>query len=509
MIVVLLVCLLVGFLVGLAGVGGILVPPVLILMSGLEPHTAMGTALASFIGTGFVGTWLYHKNGHYRFIEAVPFALGSFVCAAPGALVNARIDAGPLVMILAVIIVFAGACTLRPPKPGRKGSPFWLGWKGRAVIGGATGFMAGLTGAGGPVASIPWMVLVGYSPIHAVALSMPYQIATSFSGSVGNMMGGHVDWMLLPALCAVQVVGLLGGIAMAQRAGVRLDNLEYVQFHPTALYTRQSHSFLITEAMRGEGARLTNAKGEFFMKRYDERADLAPRDIVARAIMDEMLHSGEPCMYLDVSGVKHDIPTRFPTIYQHCMELGIDINKKPIPVVPVAHFFCGGILVDASARTTLTRLYSVGECSCTGLHGANRLASTSLLEALLWGYSAGQDIAQRITKRGYISKRLADAIPDWESTGDERNDDPALIAQDWATIRNTMWNYVGISRSKARLRRAFEDMRDLVRHIHDFYKGTRISKPLVDLFHGSQTAYVITQAAMRNKNSIGCHHRVD
>lgn len=190
MIVVLLVCLLVSFLVGLAGVGGILVPPVLILMSGLEPHTAMGTALASFIGTGFVGTWLYHKNGHYRFMEAVPFALGSFVCVAPGALVNARIDAGPLVMILAVIIVFAGACTLRPPKPGRKGSPFWLGWKGRAVIGGATGFMAGLTGAGGPVASIPWMVLVGYSPIHAVALSMPYQIATSFSGSVGNMMGG-------------------------------------------------------------------------------------------------------------------------------------------------------------------------------------------------------------------------------------------------------------------------------------------------------------------------------
>ena len=285
------------------------------------------------------------------------------------------------------------------------------------------------------------------------------------------------------------------GIAMAQRAGVRLDNLEYVQFHPTALYTRQSHSFLITEAMRGEGARLTNAKGEFFMKRYDERADLAPRDIVARAIMDEMLHSGEPCMYLDVSGVKHDIPTRFPTIYQHCMELGIDINKKPIPVVPVAHFFCGGILVDASARTTLTRLYSVGECSCTGLHGANRLASTSLLEALLWGYSAGQDIAQRITKRGYISKRLADAIPDWESTGDERNDDPALIAQDWATIRNTMWNYVGISRTASRLHRAFDDLRALSRHLHDFYKNTAISKPIVDLFHGCQAAYSITQSA--------------
>ena len=299
------------------------------------------------------------------------------------------------------------------------------------------------------------------------------------------------------------------GIAMAQRAGVRLDNLEYVQFHPTALYTRQSHSFLITEAMRGEGARLTNAKGEFFMKRYDERADLAPRDIVARAIMDEMLHSGEPCMSLDVSGVKHDIPTRFPTIYQHCMELGIDINKKPIPVVPVAHFFCGGILVDASARTTLTRLYSVGECSCTGLHGANRLASTSLLEALLWGYSAGQDIAQRITKRGYISKRLADAIPDWESTGDERNDDPALIAQDWATIRNTMWNYVGISRTASRLHRAFDDLRALSRHLHDFYKNTAISKPIVDLFHGCQAAYSITQSALRNPRSLGCHHRIN
>ncbi len=191
------------------------------------------------------------------------------------------------------------------------------------------------------------------------------------------------------------------------------------------------------------------------------------------------------------------------------MELGIDINKKPIPVVPVAHFFCGGILVDASARTTLTRLYSVGECSCTGLHGANRLASTSLLEALLWGYSAGQDIAQRITKRGYISKRLADAIPDWESTGDERNDDPALIAQDWATIRNTMWNYVGISRTASRLHRAFDDLRALSRHLHDFYKNTAISKPIVDLFHGCQAAYSITQSALRNPRSLGCHHRIN
>lgn len=151
----------------------------------------------------------------------------------------------------------------------------------------------------------------------------------------------------------------------------------------------------------------------------------------------------------------------------------------------------------------------MGECSCTGLHGANRLASTSLLEALLWGYSAGQDIAQRITKRGYISKRLADAIPDWESTGDERNDDPALIAQDWATIRNTMWNYVGISRTASRLHRAFDDLRALSRHLHDFYKNTAISKPIVDLFHGCQAAYSITQSALRNPRSLGCHHRIN
>lgn len=299
------------------------------------------------------------------------------------------------------------------------------------------------------------------------------------------------------------------GITMAQRAGVRLDNMEYVQFHPTALYTHQSHSFLITEALRGEGARLVNGRGEPFMHRYDTRADLAPRDIVARAIMEEMLHSGDLCMHLDLTNVKHDIPTRFPTIYQHCLEIDLDITREPIPVVPVAHFFCGGILVDSQGKSTLSRLYSVGECSCTGLHGANRLASTSLLEALLWGFSAGKDIADRITRRSYLSQRLADSIPDWESTGNEQNDDPALIAQDWATIRNTMWNYVGISRTASRLHRAFEDLRDLSRHLHDFYKNTAVSKPIVDLFHGCQTAYTITQSALRNPRSLGCHYRVD
>jgi L-aspartate oxidase len=294
---------------------------------------------------------------------------------------------------------------------------------------------------------------------------------------------------------------------MAHRAGVRLDNLEYVQFHPTSLYHRSGQRFLITEALRGEGARLVNARGRAFVGDYDARGDLAPRDIVSRAIAEEVLRSGDDCVYLDLSGVNLDIQARFPTIYAHCLELGLDITRSPIPVIPAAHYFCGGILADQCGRTTLERLYGVGECSCTGIHGANRLASTSLLEALLWGYSAGRSIAAR--HRSSLGKRLLDSIPDWESPGCEQNDDPALIAQDWSNIRHTMWNYVGITRTASRLKRAFEDLRDQSKHLHDFYKRTPLSKPLIDLFHGSLTAYIITQAALRNPASLGCHYRID
>lgn len=297
------------------------------------------------------------------------------------------------------------------------------------------------------------------------------------------------------------------GLAMAYRAGARIHNAEFVQFHPTALFHRSDRRFLITEAMRGEGARLVDADGTPIMQRYDARADLAPRDIVARSIVEEMLKRGEDCVYLDTSSVKHDLATRFPTIFKRCLDLGIDIRKQPIPVVPAAHYFCGGILADARGRTTVERLYAVGECNCTGVHGANRLASTSLLEALLWGSSAGDDIVKRATRK--LSKRLKDAMPDWNPMGEEHNDDPALIAQDWARIRHTMWNYVGISRTSSRLARAVEDMRDLSKNVHDFYKKTPLSKRLIDLFHGCQAAYVITQSAKRNKESIGCHFRVD
>jgi L-aspartate oxidase len=300
------------------------------------------------------------------------------------------------------------------------------------------------------------------------------------------------------------------GVTMAYRAGARVLNAEYVQFHPTALYHRSDRRFLITEAVRGEGGKLVNAKGEPFMLRYDPRGDLAPRDIVARAIVEEMLATDEPCVYLDAANyVQHDLEQRFPTVFNKCISLGIDIRKDPIPVVPAAHYFCGGVLVDGRGRTTLDRLYCVGETSCTGVHGANRLASTSLLEGLLWGHCAGQDAARRLGAGMRQNRRLAESIPAWEHPGEERNEDPALIAQDWATIRHTMWNYVGITRTTPRLARAHDDLRGLWKHLVDFYKRTPLSKPIIDLFHGSHTAYIVTMAAMRNKKSLGCHYRVD
>ncbi len=300
------------------------------------------------------------------------------------------------------------------------------------------------------------------------------------------------------------------GISMAHRAHVGVINAEFMQFHPTALYSKLSHRrALITEAMRGEGARLVDVQGRTFMQRYDERAELAPRDVVSQAMVSEMLTTDAHCLYLDARPIKHDLEKRFPTVLKLCNAIGIDITKEPIPVVPAAHYFCGGVLVDKYGRTDTTGLYAIGECACTGVHGANRLASTSLMEAVTWGFCAGQDIAKRSQSEDALSQGLRSIIPDWEPGGTDQNDDPALIAQDWESIRHTMWNYVGITRSNARLYRAFQDLRDLSRRIHDFYKRTQITPPLINLFHGVHTAYVITQAALRNKESRGCHYRIN
>lgn len=357
---------------------------------------------------------------------------------------------------------------------------------------------------------------------HSCSLEFKYQLNNQCCGAyVFNQELGQVETLLSDyTVLATGGIGQIylhttntassigSGMVMAARAKAKTVNAEYVQFHPTALFHRAPRKFLVSEAVRGAGARLLNSKGELFMKRYDSRAELAPRDIVTRAIQDEMLATGDDCVYLDASNyVTRDITTSFPTILKKCKEIGVDMTREPIPVVPAAHYFCGGILTDTRGRTTLSRLYACGECACTGVHGANRLASTSLLEGLLWGMCTGQDIAGRYGKRSRLPVRLADAMPDWVSPGDVHNEDPALIAQDWSTLRHTMWNYVGISRTDARLKRAFDDMRSLYRHLQDFYNKTPMSKELIDLFHGAYAAYIVTLASLRNNESKGCHYR--
>jgi L-aspartate oxidase len=355
---------------------------------------------------------------------------------------------------------------------------------------------------------------------HSTSTELRYQLANRCVGAyVLNAKTGEVetimaDYTVLATggigqiyLHTTNTSGSIGsGISMAFRSHVKIMNAEYVQFHPTALFHRAPRKFLISEAVRGEGGILLNGSGDRFMTRYDSRVELAPRDIVTRAIIDEMFSTGDDCVYLDATAIPH-LDQRFPTILGKCLEIGVDPRRSPIPVVPAAHYFCGGILVDQNGRTTLEGLYAAGECACTGVHGANRLASTSLLEGLLWGWTVGKDICKGKRRRFKLGNRVLASIPDWVSPGQERNEDPALIAQDWATIRNTMWNYVGITRTTPRLHRAFEDLRGLNKRIHDFYRETPISKPLVDLFHGCQTAYLITQAAIRNTTSLGCHYR--
>lgn len=360
---------------------------------------------------------------------------------------------------------------------------------------------------------------------HSTRLEFRYQLTNQCVGAyVFNAQSGEPDTIL--ADFTILCTGGLGqiflhttnsrasigsGLAMANRAGATVMNIEYIQFHPTALFHRADRKFLISEAVRGEGARLLNAKGERFMTRYDERLELAPRDIVTRAIVDEMLTTGEDCVFLDAANhVDKNLRKRFPTIYQKCKEVGVDMSREPIPVVPAAHYSCGGVLVDRRGRTTLDGLYAAGEIACTGVHGANRLASTSLLEGVLWGMSAAEDINQRYAGSGCsLCQRLQDSIADWITSGKTEMEDPALINQDWATIRSTMWNYMGIMRTTPRLERAFEDLRNLNKRLHSFYKSIRICKESVDLFHGCQTAYIVTTAALRNKTSRGCHFRKD
>jgi L-aspartate oxidase len=296
------------------------------------------------------------------------------------------------------------------------------------------------------------------------------------------------------------------GLAMAYRAGARVINTEYVQFHPTAFYHRNAPCFLITEAVRGAGARLVDERGTPFMDRYDpEWKDLAPRDVVARSIHSEILKRGVKNVYLDLRTYipAERIRAEFPGMYEGCLEYGIDITRDLLPVVPAAHYACGGVWVDEYGRSTVERLYAVGEVSCTGLHGANRLASTSLLEGLVWGHRSAQQIAAEL--RSHNGPRFED-IPAWQPTGNEVPD-PALVAQDMSSIKHIMWNYVGLVRTTPRLARAIQDLRNLEVEIERFYRKAALTDELLGLRNAVRVALIVTLAAWENHESRGAHYR--
>lgn len=297
------------------------------------------------------------------------------------------------------------------------------------------------------------------------------------------------------------------GFAMASRAGARLLNLEFIQFHPTCLYVPGVPRYLITEALRGAGARLVNARGELFMARYHPKGPLAPRDVVTRAIIDEMHRTGAECVFLDLGDNADALAERFPTVAETCARFGIDIRKERIPVVPASHYTCGGVVSDLRGRATIPGLYVAGEVACTGVHGANRLASTSLLEGLTFGLTAGREAVGR-AREFPLDEGLRSAIPDWQPVPGPSNEDPALIAQDWSAIRHTMWNYVGIVRTPERLERAVADLRHQLVRLTSFYRTTPMSAALVDLFHGCTAAGLIAAEAQRNPTSVGCHYVV-
>jgi L-aspartate oxidase len=301
------------------------------------------------------------------------------------------------------------------------------------------------------------------------------------------------------------------GLAMANRAGARIANAEYVQFHPTALAVPGAEGFLISEAVRGEGGILITPEGQPFMAAYSpEWKDLAPRDIAARAIHHEMEKHGYSYVLLDIASrmPADTIRQRFPGIYKQCLKFGIDITSEPIPVVPAAHYFCGGVLVDEWARSSIENLYAVGEISCTGVHGANRLASTSLLEGLVWGNRAAQHIEESLGEGDLLRTEFED-VPPWDESGLVADADPALIQGDMQTIQNIMWHYVGLVRSAERLSRAIRELRHLWNEIETFYRTTKLDDGLIGLRNAVEVALIVAQAARHNRLSRGCHYRQD
>lgn len=294
------------------------------------------------------------------------------------------------------------------------------------------------------------------------------------------------------------------GHAMAKRAGALISNMEFIQFHPTTFYSGAYHRrFLISEAVRGEGGILTNSKGERFMEKYHPDLELAPRDVVSRAILNEIIELQDDYVYLDISHKDSEwIKSRFPTIYKYCLERNVDITERSIPVVPAAHYTCGGVKTDLKGRTSLKNLYAVGEVASTGLHGANRLASTSLLEGLVFGYIAAENIVDKIRDEEMYDIH---SIKEWKS-GDKEID-IALITQDIQTLKQTMWNYLGLKRSKNRLARANAMFGEMTEEIHKFYKHAKLHDDLIGLRNAVEVGQLVLNASIRNKESVGCFYR--
>ena len=332
----------------------------------------------------------------------------------------------------------------------------------------------------GPESPEPMAIVARKTILATGGLGQVFQYSTNRPGTVGH------------------------GMAMAYRVGARLIDMEYVQFHPTVFYGKNAPRFLITEALRGEGAELVNARGEPFMRSLHPRGSLAPRDIVSRAIHQELAVSGEPCVFLDASALDAEfIRQRFPNVYERCLEHGVDVTVNPIPVVPAAHYSCGGIHTDLSGRTNVRHLNAIGETACTGLHGANRLASTSLLECLTGAKATAQADIRDIAEGQF---RLPEP-PAWQSPALVA--DTALVQQDLSLVQQTMWNYAGIVRSERRLARARRILLGLREEVQSFYRDCRLTRELVDLRNAVQTALLVVHAARLNPVSKGCHYRLD